>query len=178
MDERRDFACGRRAFRCSPEVRAVDLSKRILFDGRRIRRERKNEENGWLNVDQRTRPIAHQETTSLPTRTAGLRRLAAYLPQVKRYASERNLDRAGHANVSLLSPYLKHRLVLESEVVAAVLAQYRAGDVDKFLQEVLWRTYWKGYLEWHPSVWVEYLSALERERAQPWRANAKAGSPR
>ncbi len=100
------------------------------------------------------------------TRSAGLRRLAAYLPQAKRYARERNVDRPGHANVSLLSPYLKHRLVLEAEVVGAVLGRYRADEVEKFVQEVLWRTYWKGWLEWHPDVWDDYLRVVERAHGQ------------
>jgi len=117
-------------------------------------------------VDRRTGPIAHQGTAVVTTRTAGLRRLAAYMPQARHYARERNFDRPGHANVSMLSPYLKHRLVLEPEVVGAVLRQYRAGDVEKFLQEVLWRTYWRGWLEWHPAVWDDYVRAVERERAQ------------
>ena len=52
--------------------------------------------------------------------------------------------------------------MLESEVVGAVLRQHRAGDVEKFLPGVLWRTYWKGWLEWHPSVWDDYLRAVER----------------
>ena len=117
-------------------------------------------------MDQRTGNIAHQQTASVTTRSAGLDRLGVFLPQVKRYAGERNFDRPGHANVSILSPYLKHRLVLESEAVGAVLKAYRAGEGEKFIQEILWRTYSKGWLQWHPDVWTDYLSAVECERAQ------------
>ncbi len=111
-------------------------------------------------MDQRAGIISPESTAFAATRSAGLRRLAAYLPRVKRYARERNVDRPGHANVSMLSPYLKHRLVLESEAVGAVLKRHRAADVEKFLQEVLWRTYWKGWLEQHPAVWDNYLHAV------------------
>lgn len=33
---------------------------------------------------------------------------------------------------------------------------------EKFLQEVAWRTYWKGWLELRPSVWTDYLADLKR----------------
>lgn len=131
-----------------------------------MRRQPKKDEVEWLTVDRRTGRITHQETALSTTRAAGLRRLAAYLPQAKRYGRERTVDQPGHANVSMLSVYLKHRLVLESEVAGAVLRQYPAGDVEKFLQELLWRTYWKGWLECHPSIWIDFQRAVERERAQ------------
>jgi deoxyribodipyrimidine photo-lyase len=48
-------------------------------------------------------------------------------------------------------------LLSEEEVVTAVLAAHRFSAVEKFVQEVVWRTYWKGWLEQHPGVWEDYV---------------------
>jgi deoxyribodipyrimidine photo-lyase len=96
----------------------------------------------------------------LPTRAAGLDRLHAFLPRAGLdYAALRNRDLPGHPHVSTLSPWLRHRLVTEAEVIeAATRAQGRAAD--KFVTEVWWRTYWKGWLEMRPSVWGDYRRDL------------------
>jgi deoxyribodipyrimidine photo-lyase len=100
-------------------------------------------------------------TDFIPTRAAGLQRLAAFLPQAGRdYASLRNLDLPGHPHVSRLSPWLRHRLVTEAEAIAATQAAHPAG-ADKFLAELWWRTYWKGWLELRPGVWSAYLQGVQ-----------------
>ncbi|MGJ3262635.1 MAG: FAD-binding domain-containing protein [Salinarimonas sp.] len=96
-----------------------------------------------------------------PTRAEGLARLARFVPRAgQAYAESRNEDRGprDRANVSTLSPWIRHRLVTEREVLAAVLAGHRLEDAEKFVQEVLWRTYWKGWLEQRPGVWDRYLA--------------------
>ncbi len=101
-----------------------------------------------------------------PTRAAGLDRLADFVPRAGRvYLDGRNSDLGPGADnaVSLLSPYLRHRLVTEAEVVSAVLARHSLAASEKFVQEVLWRTYWKGWLELRPSVWTRFLN--ERDAA-------------
>jgi deoxyribodipyrimidine photo-lyase len=103
-----------------------------------------------------------------PTRDAGLRRLAAFVPLAGRaYAAKRNFDYGAghHTSVSALSPYIRHRLISESEVVAAVLQAHSAAAAEKFIQEVCWRTYWKGWLEQRPQVWTEYLDEVATQRA-------------
>ncbi len=106
--------------------------------------------------------------TFTPTRSAGLARLNDFVPRAGRiYADGRNADHGPDArsNVSLLSPYIRHRLVTEEEVVAAVLARHSGAVAEKFVQEVLWRTYWKGWLEMRPDVWTRFVAerdALER----------------
>jgi deoxyribodipyrimidine photo-lyase len=98
-----------------------------------------------------------------PTRAEGLRRLNAFVARAGReYPLNRNYDRGPgrHTSVSMLSPYLRHRLITEREVVAAVLAKHRYADAEKFIQEVMWRTYWKGWLEMRPAVWSRYEAAL------------------
>lgn len=102
-----------------------------------------------------------------PSREEGLRRLQDFVPRAgAAYAKTRNFDfgPADRGNVSGLSPYLRHRLVGEDEVVRAVLSKHRIASAEKFVQEVCWRTYWKGWLEQRPAVWSEYLSELSREQ--------------
>ena len=90
----------------------------------------------------------------IPTRSAGLARLAAFVPRMGRaYAAGRNTDRGTQSAVSMLSPYLRRRLVLEAEAVAAAREAHGKG-AQKFVEEVFWRTYFKGFLEQHPSVWA------------------------
>jgi deoxyribodipyrimidine photo-lyase len=101
----------------------------------------------------------------IPTREAGLQRLAQFLPRAgKAYAFERNFDwgpdRRG--NISGLSPYIRHRLITEAEVCAAVLEPHLESEARSFLHEVCWRTYWKGWLEQRPQVWRGYRLALTR----------------
>ena len=101
----------------------------------------------------------------LPTREEGLRRLRAFLPHAGReYARLRNFDDgpSRHIHVSTLSPWIRHRLLLESEVVDAVLKQHSFQSAEKFIQEVFWRTYWKGWLELRPGVWQSYKANLEQ----------------
>jgi len=101
------------------------------------------------------------------TRAAGLARLHDFAPAAGRaYAAERNHDRGPHQQpaVSQLSPYLRHRLVTEEEVVRHVLAGHSLSAAEKFVQEVYWRTYWKGWLEQRPSVFTRYESGAVTAR--------------
>jgi deoxyribodipyrimidine photo-lyase len=107
----------------------------------------------------------------IPTRSEGLSRLHAFLPRAGRdYAALRNLDLPGHPHVSTLSPWLRHRLLTEAEVIEATLRAHPRG-AEKFLAEVWWRTYWKGWLELRPGVWSAYRrgvrAALDRLAVEP-----------
>jgi len=105
----------------------------------------------------------------IPTRTAALEKLARFVPYAgAEYAKRRNYDLGAgrHSHVSTLSPYLRHRLITEEEVLQAVLARHSLHAAEKFVQEVFWRTYWKGWLEMRPSVWTEY----EIARSDAWNA--------
>ncbi|MEW4568637.1 FAD-binding domain-containing protein [Tautonia sp. JC769] len=98
-----------------------------------------------------------------PTRAEGLRRLDAFVPRAGRaYADSRNFDHGPgrHANASTLSPYLRHRLVREEEVIGEVLERHSLAQAEAFVREVCWRTYWKGWLELRPAVWRSYRSAV------------------
>ena len=97
------------------------------------------------------------------TRRAGLARLEAFTPRMgEAYAANRNIDkgREAPANVSELSPFLRHRLISEKEAAAAAIGAHGVDGSFKFLQEVCWRTYFKGWLEYRPGVWKLYGEAL------------------
>ncbi len=101
----------------------------------------------------------------IPTRSAALERLEQFLPLASKYAGSRNFDlgTGKHDGVSQLSPYLRTRLVTEEECTRAVLQSHSARSAEKFLQEIAWRTYWKGWLEMRPDVWSHYLSSLKEQ---------------
>jgi deoxyribodipyrimidine photo-lyase len=99
--------------------------------------------------------------TPAPTREAALARLAAFLPAAgRRYAETRNDDGGpavgGRGNVSELSPWLHAGLVGEVEVLEAVLGAHGPRAAEKFIAEVFWRIYFKGYLEQRPAIWDDY----------------------
>ena len=101
----------------------------------------------------------------IPTREAGLERLKAFLPSAgKEYAALRNYDLGpeNHLSVSMLSPYIRHRVLTETEVLKSVLQSHSQKSAEKFIQEIFWRTYWKGWLEMRPTVWAEYCSNLNK----------------
>ena len=101
------------------------------------------------------------------TRDAALARLAEVVPRSGRaYEAHRNTDAGPDAEptTTALSPYLRRRLLLEPEVIEAVLAAHSPQAAEKFVQEVFWRTYFKGFLETHPSVWTRYTAAVAEER--------------
>ena len=102
-----------------------------------------------------------------PTRAMGDKILAAFTPRMgRRYANGRNTDHGpgGHSAVSGLSPYIARRLVLERDAVSAAIAAH-GDDAEKFVQEVIWRGYFKGWLERRPQVWDSYRLGLEADLA-------------
>lgn len=101
----------------------------------------------------------------LPTRAAGLARLADFTPRAgAAYAAGRNADPGPDSlgAVSGLSPWIRHRLVTEDEVLRTVLGRHSASAAAKFIDEVFWRAYWKGWLEMRPTVWAGYRAGLAR----------------
>ena len=96
-----------------------------------------------------------------PTRAAALERLAAFVPHAGAdYARLRNLDLPGHTHVSTLSPYIRVRLITEAEVIAAVTDVHGFGLAEKFLSEVSWRAYWKGWLQMRPVIWRDHQNGV------------------
>jgi deoxyribodipyrimidine photo-lyase len=79
------------------------------------------------------------------------------------YTTQRNFDfgTQNRKNISCLSPYITHRLISEYEVVKKVLSRYPYQKVEKFIQEIFWRVYWKGWLELRPKVWTDFIEDLK-----------------
>ena len=79
---------------------------------------------------------------------------------ITRYRGDRNKVTANHRNVSRLSPAIRHRLITEFEVIDRTLTNHAFGQVEKFVQEVAWRLYWKGWLSLRPQIWRDFLDDL------------------
>ncbi len=80
------------------------------------------------------------------------------------YSKLRNFDFGleNRSNVSCLSPYITHGIISEKEIINKSLNKFSFAKNEKFIQEVLWRTYWKGWLELRPNVWDDYLIELKK----------------
>ena len=79
------------------------------------------------------------------------------------YSRSRNFDFGPEKrnNVSCLSPYITHGILNEIEIIKKSLSRFSFSKNEKFIQEVLWRTYWKGWMELRPDVWNDYLINLK-----------------
>ena len=82
------------------------------------------------------------------------------------YSKLRNFDFGtdNRSNISCLSPYITHGIINELEVIDKSLKKFSFQKNEKFIQEVLWRIYWKGWLELRPNVWLDYLMELDNLR--------------
>jgi len=82
------------------------------------------------------------------------------------YSKLRNFDFGpnNRSNISCLSPYITHGALNELEVIDKSLKKFSFVKNEKFIQEVLWRVYWKGWLELRPNVWSDYLIELKKLR--------------
>ncbi len=102
----------------------------------------------------------------LISRSQGLSRLQDFIKSgLVAYGSQRNHDLgAGYhqQNVSMLSPFLARRLLIESECINAALSHHSGSVISKWLDEVIWRIYWRGWLDHNPQIWSEYTLGLKR----------------
>ena len=97
------------------------------------------------------------------TREEALQDLENYINnEIVNYSTQRNFDfgPSKRKNVSCLSPYISHRLITEYEVAKKVLNQFPYQKVEKYIQEIFWRVYWKGWLELRPQVWTDFTEDL------------------
>ena len=78
---------------------------------------------------------------------------------LKFYSSRRNFDYGPpHNNVSNLSPYISRRIISENQVLQSALTYNSLNKIEKFVQEIFWKTYWRGWLELHPWIYESYDS--------------------
>ena len=103
------------------------------------------------------------------SKAAALNRLNNFVEQnLSEYSKLRNFDFGpeNRTNISGLSPYITHGVVNEKEVIEKSLSKFSFSKNEKFIQEVLWRTYWKGWLELRPNVWTDYVAELNKIREE------------
>ena len=101
------------------------------------------------------------------SKAAALNKLNNFVEKnLSEYSKLRNFDFGpeNRTNISGLSPYITHGVINEKEVIEKSLSKFSFSKNEKFIQEVLWRTYWKGWLELRPNVWTDYLVELNKIR--------------
>ncbi|MBY0335215.1 MAG: deoxyribodipyrimidine photolyase, partial [Acetobacteraceae bacterium] len=83
------------------------------------------------------------------------------------YAQGRNTDPGPgrRRDVAMLSAHVRHRLVTEAELVGTALARHGPRAAETFIQEVFWRSYWKGFLELRPAMWAGYRARVAADHA-------------
>ena len=98
------------------------------------------------------------------SRKGALKQLDTFInSDLANYSFKRNFDLGptDKSNVSCLSPYISHRLITEYEVAKTVLSKFPYQKVEKYIQEIFWRVYWKGWLELRPQVWTDFIEDLK-----------------
>ena len=95
------------------------------------------------------------------------KQLESFLPFAgKSYTKNRNFYKSldEKQDVSLLSPAIRHRVINEKTILKKVKGAHGFLNAEKFIQEVFWRTYWKGWLELRPSVYKYYLKERDIQK--------------
>jgi deoxyribodipyrimidine photo-lyase len=101
------------------------------------------------------------------SRASAIEKLSVFVNQnLFEYSKLRNFDfgPSNRSNISCLSPYITHGIISELELIKIALSKFSFTKNEKFIQEILWRTYWKGWLELRPNVWTDYLDELKKIR--------------
>ena len=88
-------------------------------------------------------------------------KLISYLPNTGSYYERKrnySIDFETNKNTtSLLSPYIRYRAISEKNILKQVLKTHGPIKAEKYIQEIFWRTYWKGWLEHRPKVYTDYI---------------------
>ena len=101
------------------------------------------------------------------TRQQALEKLNKFInDDLKHYEKKRNFDYGvfKRDNVSCLSPYITNGLLSEYEILEKVLKKYNYNQAKKFIDEIFWRVYWRGWLENRPQLWEDYKKNLCKRR--------------
>ena len=80
--------------------------------------------------------------------------------KISHYSYLRNFDYGPNnsSSVSKLSPFISHRVLLEYDLIRDINKKSTRANVNKFIEEVYWRIYWKGWLENKPCVWENFIT--------------------
>ncbi len=89
-------------------------------------------------------------------------KIISYLPNTGSYYERKrnySVDFETNKNTtSLLSPYIRYRAISEENILKKVLEMHGSHKAEKYIQEIFWRTYWKGWLEHRPEVYSDYIN--------------------
>ena len=99
------------------------------------------------------------------SRTFAEKKLNSFIDNnLNEYSKLRNFDFGPNkrSNISCISPYVTHGVINEIEIIKKSLKKYSFFKNEKFIQEVLWRVYWKGWLELRPNVWTDFKYSLKK----------------
>ncbi len=84
--------------------------------------------------------------------------------EAKAYVRSRNFY---SGKVTRLSPYIRHGVITQEQVRRAALSDAPAQEVEKFIQEITWRSFWQHVYANHPNwVWEnveEYKTGFTHE---------------
>ena len=80
--------------------------------------------------------------------------------RIKDYGSLRNYDYGPHEinYVSKISPFISHRVLFEYQIIKDIKLEFKGNQVNKFIEEIYWRIYWKGVLENKPCIWENFIT--------------------
>tara|TARA_B100000029_G_scaffold225385_1_gene223197 strand:+ start:332 stop:1474 length:1143 start_codon:yes stop_codon:yes gene_type:complete len=104
-----------------------------------------------------------------PSRVFAVNKLENFIENnLKQYPKLRNFDFGPEyrSNISCISPYITHGILSEIDIIDKVLKRSSFIKSEKFIQEILWRNYWKGWLELRPTVWSDYLINLKKKKLE------------
>ena len=75
--------------------------------------------------------------------------------KINDYSKLRNFDFGPNkeSSVSKLSPFITHRILSEYDLIHDIKSKYKNKNSTKFVEEIFWRVYWKGWMENRPKVW-------------------------
>ena len=79
------------------------------------------------------------------------------------YPLNRNYDVTGKQTTSKLSSAISSGIIKESDIIRS-LHEHGVPTSNKFLEEVFWRIYFRGYFETHPSIWLSYKECLSNDK--------------
>ena len=80
--------------------------------------------------------------------------------KILEYGFKRNYDYGPdkQSAVSKISPFVSHRILFEFKLIKEIINKYESSAVNKYIEELYWRIYWKGWLENNPCLWEHFVS--------------------
>ena len=99
------------------------------------------------------------------TRNEAKKKLAYFIEnKLVNYSKLRNFnfDNQNQLTTSFLSPYVSHGVLSEIEIINESLKKHSFLRCQKFIDEIFWRIYWRGWLELRPKLWDNFIIDLKK----------------